>query len=672
MLGSHIRIEEITDGVMNQSLIMKEHLHPTIKWNSKINFTLSFRKFLDTVKAGLVKDSARTKFEEHWLQELEGYHDGLSDASSRNLSSYQPLFEFTQYFLFAPFQAVDSLWGLVQPVSPYCIYSTPALSKLLDQHLQIRLKPGLYVDGRQNDHLIWGVLFYSFILQNLYGFSIERSVALVARHHDVETGLIKYFRLELDTRYMEVTVEGQLPHLTIEEISAHDAKGTLFDYLLQTLPLNIFHMKGFASVMGKEDTTHYVLEEIRSAIMHQTTDAIVETTKRVLDMLKSIVQNNTIQFGLLPFLQLNGKLVSFDLFRHLSILLNAAYEQGVSKDEIMAYLEQFHNDPRMIIVNKASSAESTFLKGIFERGDLQTVALLPIYHQSHLVGILEVIANSDNLSKQIFALEQAVPWLAELVHRDNTEFYNHINQIVQAKFTSIHPSVQWKINEAAFMYLKDQISHPQQAAMGPIVFEQVYPLYGAVDIRNSTAVRNKATRGDLTIQLTSLIATLQAINNELDLKIMDAKLDTCHKWLHVLKESCSTDIETSIYSFLDSEVNPILSFYWQHFPQVSERIRRYYDAINSLTGSAGKNRRAMERSVHFINNTINNHIEALESRLQRIYPCYFESFRTDGVEYDIYLGQSIIPDKPFDQLYLSEYRLLQLISMAEIARHTHS
>ena len=137
------------------------------------------------------------------------------------------------------------------------------------------------------------------------------------------------------------------------------------------------------------------------------------------------------------------------------------------------------------------------LQGIFEQGHFQTIALLPIYHQSLLVGHLEIATTNDReLTKQInvFALEQAMPFLAELVYRDNMEFNNQISQIVQAKFTSIHPSVLWKMNEAAFVYLRDVISKPQQAVISDIVFEQVFPFYGAVDIRNSTAIRNKATQ----------------------------------------------------------------------------------------------------------------------------------------------------------------------------------
>jgi hypothetical protein len=62
----------------------------------------------------------------------------------------------------------------------------------------------------------------------------------------------------------------------------------------------------------------------------------------------------------------------------------------------------------------------------------------------------------------------------------------------------------------------------------------------------------------------------------------------------------------------------------------------------------------------------------MNAELQRAYPCYFEKFRTDGVEYDIYIGQSISPEKPFDIVYLKNLRLWQLTSMAAIAKLSHS
>jgi hypothetical protein len=65
------------------------------------------------------------------------------------------------------------------------------------------------------------------------------------------------------------------------------------------------------------------------------------------------------------------------------------------------------------------------------------------------------------------------------------------------------------------------------------------------------------------------------------------------------------------------------------------------------------------------------YLEKEEQALQLSFPHYFEKYRTDGVEYNIYIGQSMAPTKPFDMLYLKNIRLWQLKSMAEVARITN-
>src|SRR5690606_8980952 len=55
--------------------------------------------------------------------------------------------------------------------------------------------------------------------------------------------------------------------------------------------------------------------------------------------------------------------------------------------------------------------------------------------------------------------------------------------------------------------------------------------------------------------------------------------------------------------------------------------------------------------------------------VQDIFPSYFELFRSDGVEYDMYVGQSITPTKVFEPSFLREIRRQQIISMARIGRH---
>lgn len=56
-------------------------------------------------------------------------------------------------------------------------------------------------------------------------------------------------------------------------------------------------------------------------------------------------------------------------------------------------------------------------------------------------------------------------------------------------------------------------------------------------------------------------------------------------------------------------------------------------------------RKEYEQSITKINETLSRYIDKEQSAAQKIYPHYFERFVTDGVEFNIYMGQSISPRK---------------------------
>ena len=101
-------------------------------------------------------------------------------------------------------------------------------------------------------------------------------------------------------------------------------------------------------------------------------------------------------------------------------------------------------------------------------------------------------------------------------------------------------------------------------------------------------------------------------------------------------------------------------------------MEKYFLAIDPETGIANESRRQLESSMNTVISSVNNYMEMMKDEIQVAYPCYFEKFRTDGVEYDIYIGQSIAPDKPFSDIYLKNLRLTQLTSMAAVAKYSHA
>jgi hypothetical protein len=64
-------------------------------------------------------------------------------------------------------------------------------------------------------------------------------------------------------------------------------------------------------------------------------------------------------------------------------------------------------------------------------------------------------------------------------------------------------------------------------------------------------------------------------------------------------------------------------------------------------------------------------LDTEEERTQKLIPHYFEKYKTDGVDYNLYIGQSLLEEGTFDPLFVKSARLWQLVNMVKIARETH-
>ena len=69
-----------------------------------------------------------------------------------------------------------------------------------------------------------------------------------------------------------------------------------------------------------------------------------------------------------------------------------------------------------------------------------------------------------------------------------------------------------------------------------------------------------------------------------------------------------------------------------------------------------------------LNDSIGSLLQEQDEKMQAILPHYFEKYKTDGVEYNIYLGQSLLQEGTFTHNHLREFRLWQLKNMVEVTR----
>ncbi len=64
----------------------------------------------------------------------------------------------------------------------------------------------------------------------------------------------------------------------------------------------------------------------------------------------------------------------------------------------------------------------------------------------------------------------------------------------------------------------------------------------------------------------------------------------------------------------------------------------YRKKVNSETGIIYNHRKNYDEAVQQINRTMARYIDRKQVDAQEIYPHYFERYKTDGVEHNIYIG----------------------------------
>jgi hypothetical protein len=257
--------------------------------------------------------------------------------------------------------------------------------------------------------------------------------------------------------------------------------------------------------------------------------------------------------------------------------------------------------------------------------------------------------------------------LGQLMQYTIESVKEEIGHVINEKFTPLQPAVVWKFNEAAWQYIRS-MDDQKPAALPRIVFENVFPLYGAIDVRNSTIERNNALKADLTTHFPLLFATLEALEQYGNSTTLRDLKEQCNEWMSIVDYRLSPYQSFKVEDYLYKDVVPFLQQVLKQHPASATVINDYMQAIDQKTGIAYQRRRDLETSLQLINTSVGESLDKFNRHLQESFPCYFEKFRTDGVEYDVYAGSSITPGMTLTKDILKDIRKKQLTVMAHIAR----
>ncbi|MEO5996757.1 MAG: hypothetical protein ABIN89_08495 [Chitinophagaceae bacterium] len=636
---------------------------------------LSFRKFIEFLKIKVADNQGnKTKFYRFVLRKFESVPELSGILSVKDAAIYE---EHLQLLLSIVYPLVEdeneALLAFASALSMEVFYSTNAFFTLLEP--TCTGKKSLSTSSRKTIQQVIKDLQYTFILNNLYGYNSIQKKEWIQSFIDPVTGLYKYLRLNINSKFVDVTPKYILPDLNPIVIKSHIACDNHVERLEQVMNLESYVISGFSIITLTDVTAQQVLEQISKLTISITDDNISSSYQEINSLLQTLMGSNKYRFGLMPFFIVNDRAaILYENFQY-SIIVNACWNAGVSKEDLCDFISHFLQAPALLTFD--ASTESPDIPVVIQQALMQAgvdfINFIPVYYNSRLLGIFEIAGDKGEPSDtfQLDTLKPAIPYISQLLRLYIDNFNSRIESIVTDKFTNIQPAVQWKFNEVAWHHFRNNEIEHKDFALEDITFKEVYPLYGAVDMRNSTDERNQSLREDLQLHIGLLIEIFTLLNKNNGDSTASRILDDCIYWEHHLIHYITIE-EIPFGHFIREEVNPYLLTGTNLPQQVTEKITYYFNALDEQTGILFQKRRDLEKAMSLINNALGKYFDEFKDAVQSIYPCYFEKFRSDGIEYDIYVGQSIAPRVLFTIQHLHTLRLWQVQTMAEITKLTFS
>ncbi len=634
---------------------------------------LSFGPFIDFLeKSAEEVEPLKASIARSALQLFSKYPELRGRLPVADISRYPDVLEQVHALLTPALPAgKEEIWALSLPASPHIFYGTASFYNLMTEPATGKIKDNIlsYSAELWKEKRLTNI--YAVILQKLYGFSMDHK-EIVHEITDDKTGLTSYYRFNFDTRFLTIKSNTPLPEITVELLQEQLAQQVSPVQILETiLPLHHFSFEGFSVFTLTDITTEYILNRLKDISMPQEGCSDKSYTTHIERALKTIAGSNEVHFGLLPFLRINDKIVFNEDISYQSLLIRIGKKQNLEEALFLHFAENYIQHPRLFFFRSLSAAGSgnNLLEELLIKEGIGSYMAVPLQTRGQVVGVMEIYATSPGTidEKMLSKLNVAETLLAQLVQYTIDAIKEEIGHVINEKFTPLQQSVAWKFREAAWQYIS--AGHQgEDAALPPVVFQNVFPLYGAIDVRNSTVERNNALKADLATHASILMDTLLPLKKYTDPKTFTTIKERCDEWSDIVEYKISPYQSFRVEDYLYKEVVPFLLTIRQQYPDTAAGINHYLQAIDEKTGITWLNRRNLEASLQLINTSVGESLNQFNRHLQESFPCYFDKFRTDGIEYDVYAGSSIAPGKTLTREILKDMRKKQLSVMALIAR----
>lgn len=547
------------------------------------------------------------------------------------------------------------------------IFKTPVMERMMSD-LNVSYKIGGSMEMINASMIIQAC---SIILNKVYDQNIPIDPGFLLTVECPSSFIQQHYRSILYSDFLEVKTLSKPKKLSQEKIN--ELLGNVHDLSAWTeaIPPENFEINGLIGVEFVDVSQREILSNFKNELLQR--DAIVkpENIQRLQQMLRSFFNAPDLRMGITAIdypiertIQHKYK-IRYDFLAQKQENLLAPANANSVYEKACRYKENVMIDDLEKLKQKTPIEHDLIDKGI------RCIMIAPLLNEEkEVIGLFE-IGSPKPYGLNAFAelkFEELIPLFNLAVERSRDEIDNQIEAIIRERFTTIHPSVEWKFIESAYHLMEQEEGSDKRATPKPIQFENVYPLYGQADIVNSSNTRNHAIQADFIENLKMAKKVLSLAMEKIDFPILHHYLLETEHLLEELKEELKSNDENKIMDFIKNEIHQVLQEIVDQDTDITFAINKYFSELDNDYGVVYNERKKYEDSVAIINETLSDYIEREDLRTQKMIPHYFEKYKTDGVEYEIYAGESINKNKRFSAVQLKNLRLWQLITMCHVTK----
>lgn len=628
---------------------------------------ISFRKYLDVLEHIRYNDRLeyRVNYAESLIDKTKNFQelrDGFQDLTL--LDKYEDLIKLLLADLFPTGLTNNEIKAASIPLSNITFNYTERFKNILKD-----AGKDFEIELRNIDDDEFYVFCCCLILQSYFKKDIKTFIPF---YYDIpnKQGIMKHYKITVNSDFSDVypTGDAKIPDDDTVEMLLEN----LDDIKLwkKYFPSKSWILSGFSIISLVDCTSEVALSDLKSSMIKINPENFVPD-ENLKEIFKSYFDVAELNFGLMFFNKKDRRLEKLPLYEN--VFTNHILDFWINTfDEEVRHtaLENFNYNSRPVIVSNVDHLDAEVKKmpsfSILKENNISSFMVIPIMRDNELLAILEFTSSEPNSLNglKLKKLEFVVDMIIFSLNRFTFERNNQIEAIIQREYTTIHDSVVWKFRNEAEKYFNASINR-KIYTLKEISFKNLTPLFGFSDIRSSSEKRFNLMLEDLNQQIDCLHDIFSFISSDSEKYLLAIDI-----FENELNNEIKADTEQRFQRLLREEIHPFLQgkLEVKSSSEIKAKIKDYFTQVFTQNDLFYANRKSLDNSITLVNRKLADILDESQARAQQIFPHYYERFKSDGVEHNLYIGQNIAPNLHYHAKVVQKLRYWQLETICIMER----